>query len=134
MAHTTDPSLISSACKKPRRDTVSSLQSRADAPAEPPSSISARRPCSLSPAPVGNPYTYVCCAVSLQPHTRRMILRRLVSEASFAESPAAGKVRHAREVPRGHQQAATAGQQSRGLEVGDQLSRLACLRAETGTA
>ena len=57
-----------------------------------------------------------------------------VSEASFAGPPGAGKVRHAGEVPRGHRQAATAGQQSGALEVGDQLPRLARLRAETGTA
>lgn len=36
-----------------------------------------------------------------------MILRLLLSEASSAEPPGAGKVRLVREMPRGHQQAAT---------------------------
>lgn len=60
-----------------------------------------------------------------------MILRLLVSEASFAEPRSAGKARHVREMPRGHRQAATVVQQRRELEVGDQLSRLACLSVKT---
>ena len=119
--------------QKPRRDAVRGLQRRADAPTEPPSSVSAKG-LARSPQPSREP-SHLRLLRGLPAATRTADdPEASVSEASFAGPPGAGKVRHAGEVPRGHRQAATAGQQSGALEVGDQLPRLPRLRAETGTA